>query len=41
VYNIKMDLVDAGWDGMDWNDLAQNRGQWRILANTVMNFWVP
>jgi hypothetical protein len=26
-----------GWDGMDLIDLAQNRNQWRALANTVMN----
>jgi hypothetical protein len=23
--NIKMDLREIGWDGMDWIDLAQNR----------------
>jgi hypothetical protein len=23
--NIKMDLIDIGWDDMDWIDLAQNR----------------
>jgi hypothetical protein len=22
---------------MDWIDLAQDRGQWRALVNTVMN----
>jgi hypothetical protein len=25
VYNIKMDLREKGWDGMDWIDLAQDR----------------
>jgi hypothetical protein len=30
-----------GWDGLDWIDLAQNRGQWRALVNTVMNLRVP
>jgi hypothetical protein len=29
VDNIKMDLRDIGWGGMDWIDLAQNRHQWR------------
>jgi hypothetical protein len=38
VDNIKMDLRDIGWDGMDWIDLAQDRDQWRALVNTVMNF---
>jgi hypothetical protein len=27
VDNIKMDLRKIGWDGMDWIDLAQDRGQ--------------
>jgi hypothetical protein len=39
--NIKMDLREIGWDGMDWIDLAQDRHQWRALVNTVINFRVP
>jgi hypothetical protein len=39
--NIKMDLREIGWDGMDWIDLAQDRDQWRALVNTVMNLRVP
>jgi hypothetical protein len=27
VYNIKMDLREIGWDGMDWIDLALDRDQ--------------
>jgi hypothetical protein len=27
VDNIKMDLREIGWDGMDWSDLAQDRDQ--------------
>jgi hypothetical protein len=41
VDNIKMDLREIGWDGMDWIDLAQDRDQWRVLVNTVMNLRVP
>jgi hypothetical protein len=37
VDNIKMDLREMGWDGMDWIDLVQDRDQWRALVNTVMN----
>jgi hypothetical protein len=29
------------WGGMDCIDLAQDRNQWKPLANTVMNFLVP
>jgi hypothetical protein len=39
--NIKMDLKEIDWYGMDWIDLAQNRDQWRALVNTVMNLRVP
>jgi hypothetical protein len=41
VDNIKIILREMGWDGMDWNDLAQDRDQWRALVNTVMNLRVP
>jgi hypothetical protein len=41
VDNIKMDLREIGWGGMDWIDLAQDRDQWRALVNTVMNLRVP
>jgi hypothetical protein len=41
VNNIKMDLREIGWCGVDWFDLAQNRDQRRALVNTVMNFRVP
>jgi hypothetical protein len=38
--NIRMDLREIGWGGMDWIDLAQDRDQWRALVNTVMNLRV-
>jgi hypothetical protein len=39
--NIKMNLREIGWGGMDWIDLAEDRNQWRALMNMVMNLWVP
>jgi hypothetical protein len=39
--NIRMDLREIGWGGIDWIDLAQDRDQWWALANTVMNLRVP
>jgi hypothetical protein len=39
--NIKMNLKEIGWGGMDWIDLTQDRDQWRALVNTVMNLWIP
>jgi hypothetical protein len=39
--NIKMDLTEIGWDGIDWIDLPQDMDQWRALVNTVINLRVP
>jgi hypothetical protein len=39
--NIKIDLREVGWDGMVWIDLAEDRDQWGVLVNTVMNLRVP
>jgi hypothetical protein len=39
--NIKMDLSEIGFGGVDWTDLAQDRYRWRALVNVVMNLRVP
>jgi hypothetical protein len=41
VDNIKMDLGEIGWDGVDWIGMAQDRDQWRALVSTVLNLRVP
>jgi hypothetical protein len=41
VDNIKIDLLEIGWGGVDWIGLAQDRDKWRALANAVMNLGVP
>jgi len=39
--NIKMDLQGVGCEGMDWIDVAQDRGRWWALVIAVMNLRVP
>jgi hypothetical protein len=40
-YSPLRDLREIGWDGVDWIDMAQERDQWRVLVNTVLNLRVP
>jgi hypothetical protein len=35
-----MDLQEVGWRGMDWIDLAEDRGRWLAFVNAVMNLRV-
>jgi hypothetical protein len=37
-YGIRMDLREIGWWGCGVDPVAQNRGRWRAVVNTVMNF---
>jgi len=39
--NIKMDLQEVGFGGMDWIEPAQDRYRRRALVNEVMNLRVP
>jgi hypothetical protein len=37
VDNIKMELVEIGLGGVDWNGQAQGWDMWRVLVNAVMS----
>jgi hypothetical protein len=38
--NIKMDLREIEWDGMDWIVLAQDKDQWKDLEKSgYINCW--
>jgi hypothetical protein len=41
VDNIKMDLRETEWDGVDWINMAQDKDQWRALMNMVLSLRVP
>jgi hypothetical protein len=39
--NIRMDLREVGWEGVDWMHLAQDREKLRAFVKMVMNLRVP
>jgi hypothetical protein len=41
VNNTRMDLLEVGWDDMDWIGLGQDRDRWKALVNSVLNLLVP
>jgi hypothetical protein len=41
LHNIRIDLEEVGWGDVDWIGLAQDRGRWRALVNSVLNLRVP
>jgi hypothetical protein len=38
--NIRMDLREIWWEGVDVMHLAQDNDQWRAVVNTVISLWV-
>jgi hypothetical protein len=41
VDNMKTDIREIEWDGVDWIDMAQDRDQWRAIVNTILDLRVP
>jgi hypothetical protein len=40
-YNSKIYLREIEWGGEDWIHMAQDKDQWWVLVNMVLNLWVP
>jgi hypothetical protein len=38
--DIRIELREIKWDGVDWMHLVQDRDRWQAPANTIMNFRV-
>jgi hypothetical protein len=38
--NIRMNLREIWWEGVDWMHLVQDRDQWQDLVNMIINFQV-
>jgi hypothetical protein len=39
--DIRMDLEETGWEGVDWIYATHDRDQWLDLVSTAMNLRVP
>jgi hypothetical protein len=39
--NIKIELKEISWEGVDWIGLAHVRHKWRAVVNTAMNIQIP
>jgi len=39
--NIKIDIMEVGYGGMDWTELTPDRDRWRTLVSGGMNLRVP
>jgi hypothetical protein len=39
--DIRMDVREIGWEGVQWIHLDQDRDQWWDVVKTVMNYRVP
>jgi hypothetical protein len=39
--NIKMDLQEVGYGGMDWTELAQDSDRLPVVVNAAIDLWVP
>jgi hypothetical protein len=39
--NIRRDLQEMEWGSLDLINLSQDGVRWQVLANVIMNLWVP
>jgi len=34
---IKIDIVEIGWENVNWINVAESRDKWRALVSTIIN----
>jgi hypothetical protein len=39
--DIKVDVREKRWDGIDWIELAQDKKQWRAVVSMIMKLLDP
>jgi len=39
--NIRTDLIEIGWEGVDWVHMAHDRDHWRGLITIILNLRFP
>jgi hypothetical protein len=39
--NLGMDHTEIGWKYVEWTHVAQDRNQWLVFVNMIMNGRVP
>jgi hypothetical protein len=39
--NIRINVREVVWECLDWIHLAQDRDQWLVLVNVIMNPQIP
>jgi hypothetical protein len=37
---IKINIKELLWEGVTWINLAEDKDQWQVLANTVIKGWI-
>jgi hypothetical protein len=38
--NIKIDVQELEWEGLDWVSLAQDRNKWQVVVSAALNLRV-
>lgn len=40
INSIKINIKQIGWEDVNWDHLAQDSNQWRIIVKEAMSLWI-